>query len=62
VEIGDGEAEAGRRLETARRGVHSDRGRSEGIVGRENQGSPVLAIVIRCVWRSGEDVVPFKDV
>ncbi len=38
--------------------MHSDRGRREGVVGREDQGSPVLTIMVGCVWWAGENVVP----
>jgi hypothetical protein len=58
VEIGDREAEAGGGLEAARGGMHSDCGGCEGVVGRENQGAPILTIVIGCVWGAGEDIMP----
>ena len=59
MEIADGEAEAGRRLEAARGGVHPDcRGR-EGVVGWEEESAPVLTIVVGGFGRAREDVVPF---
>lgn len=42
--------------------MHSDCGGSKGVVWREDQGAPVLAVVIWSIWWSGEDVVPFEDV
>lgn len=38
--------------------MHADGGRGEGVVGREEEGSPVLAIFVRCFWRAGKDIVP----
>lgn len=38
--------------------MHADRGRGEGVVGREDEGAPVLALVVRSVFGAGEDVVP----
>lgn len=38
--------------------MHSDCGRSEGVIGWEDEGSPVLAIVVRCCWRSSYDIMP----
>ena len=46
VEIADAEAEAGGGLEAAGGGVHSDGGRGEGVVGGEEEGAPVLAVVV----------------
>lgn len=42
--------------------MHADGRRREGVVGWEGEGSPVLAVVVGCVGRAGEDVVPFEDV
>jgi hypothetical protein len=58
VEVGDREAESSRGLKAAGGGVHPDCGGCEGVVGWEDQGAPVLSIVIGCVWGAGEDVVP----
>lgn len=58
MEVGDREAEAGRGLEAAGRGVHSDCWGCEGVVWGEDQGAPVLAVVVRCLWGAGEDVMP----
>lgn len=38
--------------------MHADGGRSEGVVGREDQGAPVLAVVVRGILGAGDDVVP----
>lgn len=38
--------------------MHPDRGRLEGIVVRKHQSAPVLAIMVRSIWRSGEDIMP----
>lgn len=62
VEVGDGEAEARRGLEAARGRVHADRGGREGVVGREDEGAPVLAAVVRSVFGAGYDVVPSAEV
>ncbi len=58
MEIGDGEAEAGGGLEASAGRVHSNCWRREGVVGWEDEGPPVLAIMVRSIWGSGEDVVP----
>ena len=42
--------------------MHADGGRSEGIFGWEDEGPPVLAVVVRGVWGAGDKVVPFEDV
>lgn len=49
-------------METAGGGMHSDCGGCEGVVWRENQGAPILTIVVGCVWRAGKDIMPFEDV
>lgn len=59
VEVGYRKAETGGRLKAAGGRVHADRGWSEGIGGWEEEGTPVLAVHVGCVWGSGEDVVPF---
>lgn len=38
--------------------MHADGGRGEGVVGREEEGSPVLTIFVRCFGRAGKDIVP----
>lgn len=38
--------------------MHADGGRGEGVVGRKEEGSPVLTIFVRCFGRAGKDVVP----
>ena len=38
--------------------MHADGGWSKGIGGWEEEGAPVLAIHVRSVWWTGEDVVP----
>lgn len=38
--------------------MHADSGRGEWVVGRKEEGSPVLTIFIRCFGRAGKDVVP----
>ena len=38
--------------------MHSDCGRSEGIVRWENERSPVLAIVVWCCSRTGYNIMP----
>lgn len=62
MEVGDAKAEACGGLEAAGGGVHADGGWGEGVVGREEEGSPVLAVFVRGVGWAGEDVVPFEDV
>ena len=42
--------------------MHTDRGWSERIGGREEERAPVLTVHVGGVWGTGEDVVPFKDV
>lgn len=38
--------------------MHPDGGGGEGVVGREEEGSPVLAVFVGGGGRAGEDVVP----
>jgi len=38
--------------------VHADGGGCEGVVGGEDEGSPVLAVVVGCIWGAGEDIMP----
>ena len=58
MEVGDGEAQPCRRLEATGGRVHPDSGRRKGVIGREDQGSPVLAAMIRGILGTGDDVVP----
>lgn len=58
VEVGDGEAESRGGLETAGRRVHANGRRCEGVVGWEDEGSPVLAIVVGRLLGAGDYVVP----
>lgn len=58
MEIADAEAEAGRGLESAGGGMHTDCRGSEGIVGWEHEGAPVLAVVVGCLFWTGDYVVP----
>lgn len=62
MEVAYGEAEAFTAAEAARRGVHTDGGWCEGVVGGKDEGAPVLAAGVDCVGWAGEDVVPFEDV
>ena len=59
MEIADAEAEAGGRLETSRWGVHADGRWGEWVVGGEEEGAPVLAVVVGGRGRAGDYVVPF---
>ncbi len=42
--------------------MHADGGRGEGVLGRENEGAPVLAIGVGCLWCSIYQIMPFEDV
>ena len=59
VEIRDRQAEASRGLEAPAGGVHADRGRGERVSGGEEEGAPVLAVVVGRVGGAGDNVVPF---
>ena len=61
MEVRDAEAEARGGLEAPRGGVHPDCGGCEGVVGREHERSPVLAVLVGGFGRAGEDVVPSSD-
>ncbi len=37
--------------------MHADGRRGEGVVGRKEEGSPVLTIFVGCFGRAGKDVV-----
>ncbi len=39
--------------------MHTDGGRGEGVSGREEERTPVLAVVVGSVGGPGQDVVPF---
>jgi len=39
--------------------MHADCGRSEGVGGREEEGTPVLAVVVGGLRWAGYNVVPF---
>lgn len=58
MEVGDREAEPSGRLEAARGSVHSDCRRRKRVVGWKYECSPVLPVMIGCIRRSGEDVMP----
>ena len=62
MEVADAEAEALAASEPAAWCVHADCGRCEGVVGREDEGAPVLAAFVGRLGRPGEDVVPFENV
>lgn len=38
--------------------MHANGGRGKRVVGREEERSPVLTILVGCFWRAGKDVVP----
>lgn len=46
-------------MKAPRGGVHADRGWSKRIGGWEEERAPVLAVHVRSVWWTGEDVMPF---
>lgn len=58
MKVGNAKAQPGGRLEPARRRVHADRWRSEGVVRGEHQRAPVLTIFVGGFGWAGEDVVP----
>lgn len=58
MEVGDGEAEARRWLKATGRSVHSDSWGRERVIRGEDQSSPVLAAMVRCVFGTGDDIVP----
>jgi len=62
VEVRDREAELAGRLEAAARSVHADCWGGERVVGWEEKGTPILASDVWGGGRTGEDVVPFKNV
>lgn len=62
MEVGDGEAEPCRGLEAAGRSVHSNRRGFERVVVGEYQSTPVLAVVVRSVWRTSKDIMPLENI
>lgn len=42
--------------------MHANGGRGKGIVRGKHKSTPVLAAMIRCVLRAGNNIVPFQDV
>ncbi len=42
--------------------MHSDCGGCERVVRWEDQGTPVLAVVVGCIWWAGEDIMPSAGV
>lgn len=58
VEVGDTQAQALLRFESAVRGHHVHGWRLEGVVGREHQVAMVLSSKVRRVLRPTHDVVP----
>lgn len=42
--------------------MHADGGGCEGVVGGEDESTPVLAVVIGCIWGAGEDVMPSRGI
>lgn len=38
--------------------MHADCGGCEGVVGRKDEGAPILAVMIGSIRWAGEDVVP----
>ena len=59
MEITDAETKPCGGLEAAGRGVHADGRGSKGVVGWEDESSPVLAVFVGGVGWAGQDVVPF---
>lgn len=62
MKVGDGQAEARRWLKATGRSVHSDSRGRERVIRGEDQSSPVLAAMIRCVFGTGDDIVPFENI
>lgn len=58
MEVGNAQAQPGRGLEAARRRVHADRWRGEGIIRGEYQCAPVLTVLVGGFRWAGEYVVP----
>ena len=42
--------------------MHTDSRRSKRVIGWEEERSPILAVMVRRIWRACEDVVPFQNV
>lgn len=62
MEIGYRKTKSGRRLESPRWGMHTNRRRRKRVVRREDECSPVLSSVVRSVFRAGNYIMPFEDV
>lgn len=60
MEVADAETEPGRRLKPPAGRVHADGRRRERVVGREDQGAPVLSAMVGRVGWARDDVVPSK--
>lgn len=58
MKVGDGKTESGRGLEPAGWGVHANRWGRKRVVWGENEGAPVLAMMVRCIFRSRENIMP----
>ena len=58
MKITNAEAEPSRGLESAAGRVHSDSRWRKGVVRWKHQRTPVLAALVGCIGRAGEDVVP----
>lgn len=58
MEVGNAEAQPRGGLEAARRRVHADRWRGEGIIRGEYQCTPVLTVLVGGFRWAGEYVVP----
>lgn len=59
MEITDAETETLGGTESAVGSVHADRGRCEGVIRWENQGTPVLTAFVGSIGSAGEEVMPF---
>ena len=42
--------------------MHADSRRGKRVVRWEEERSPVLAVMVRRIWRAREDIVPFENV
>lgn len=38
--------------------MHSNRGRSKRVVGREDERAPILSVMVRCRGRARQDIMP----
>jgi len=62
VEVRDGQTKSRGGLESSRWCVHSNSRRSERVVWWEDEGTPVLTVVVWGLLRAGYYVVPFQNV